>query len=1030
MSNADDNLINDFISDFVEEISPDVTNIENLLLGLRATKQFEEDINTIFRFFHNIKGLSGIFDCQSIQETFHLGENILSTLRKDNIRPEDKTIETLLATVDFLKDSFDYAKNEKNIPEKKSYQLLNELDTIGKSLAQEDYKKDDSKTQASEDQLRSKSSSGESIKISSEQGEQLMEIVSDFIQLQNRLLPEITELNDFLSIKNDIQRFSSQLQNFVLSIRLAPVKPMLAGLNRIVKTVAKELNKDVTLNILGGDTQLDRRILDLLREPFVHMVRNSIDHGIETPEERKALNKNKTSTIVIEASQQSGQVVLSISDDGKGIDPAKVIEKALTQNLITSERANQISEQDALQLIFEPGFSTSEEVSNYSGRGVGMDSVKFAVESVGGAVDIQSGLGTGTKITLTLPLTLAIVKSLTFKVGKQIYAVPQINVDEVVTASWLQSSGRMSVLSNGQIVIHIRDAGIPVVNLNQLFKAKSTKNDYGIFIVVKNKDKRMALKVDTIVGTRDFVSQPLPKQFSKIDIINGVNQLNNGEYIGLLDLSVISRLIEDIDLEQQKSIGIKKSKAKTSSETFRSQQKLVFIKSERNFAIPVQHIREVFEIDGKKVEKIADKQFLTYRDKTYPILRLAYHFGTDQLSPNSRYKILIAVCEDETAAIVCEEFHGIHRLPQEFSDFAKSKGILGTVTRNDCTYLVPNIHAVFELEFPEKFRRISMDDSKFTVMIVEDDRFFATTLADYLDAKGIKNIICYDGQEAKETLEEIFINNKVCKDTNIINYIISDNEMPKMSGVDLLRWIRKTKETKSLQFSMCTAFREKNLEMEIYKLGVDSLAGKLEFEKFIDIVVKQKENYDMGVHGAQQLSSQSTPFLGKTKDSTDNQRVLIFTINQRFFGIDITKVKEISSSSLPTKIPGTIKCASNMISFRGNPIPVLDLRIIDATEGSQLSPQQIVCQFDQQLCAIWVDHIVNVKRIETMDSSVGVSKSSFGNLSGLIGNFLWDKQKCIALIDDKRISVLLTKISDKTKSLGHELNEIIEIKSA
>lgn len=1019
------------IIEFINEVTTEVGNIENVLLGMEETQNLDNDLNAVFRFLHNVKGVSGMFGWVQLQEVFHLAEDILVHFRNQKARLTSECIELCLQTIDYFKESSAYFKEQGDFPPKKPYSLLHLLDKFGneikgiKDLGQTSQVKDDKAAAGG------KKEKDESIRISGQQAEELMEVVSSFIQLQNKLDVGLIDSSDSFALKSDIQRFSSSLQKFALSIRLSPLQPLLSSLGRIVNSASKDLGKKINLRISGGETQLDRRVLDLLRDPLIHMIRNSVDHGIEKPEERISSSKSATGTITIEAYQQAGQVVIVINDDGRGIDHQKLLKKALEKGVLTEAQAAQMGTKEILNLIFHPGFSTAESISNLSGRGVGMDTVKTSIESVGGSVLFETEVGTGTVFKLILPMTLAIVKSLTFSVEKQVYAIPQLNVEEVVTADMLKSSNELEMLDDGNFVIKRRKQVIPVVDLNKIFGSKQT-SEKGTYIIVRHRSSHFSLKVDEIHGTRDFVSQPCPPMFEKIDIISGVNQLNSGEYIGLIDLAVVEELVDlKGQLTKAASAHDNKEEGLTNSDIFRSQQKMVFFRSGRNFCVAVQNIKEVFNIHKSQLERLNETAFITHNGKTYPVVRCYTFFAQKEfIEQQDNYTILLVHRDEHQAAIVCEDFYGIHRLPGEFDDMVRDDGILGTTNLKGETYLVPDIRRLFELEFPDKYKSHGPHrKSKYTVMIVEDDKFFAANLSNYLKSHGFNYICCLDGLVAQETIKKLYFENIPITlddgtEVNEINYVITDFEMPRMNGIELLKWVRRTEEIKNLPVSMCTAVGDNSTMEEAKKLGVDFFAGKMKYDLFINHIINHKRQNDLGIDHVESMAT-----IEECEEKKElNKRILVFAVGEKLYGIDIIDLKEISTIKVSTTIPGMPHYASKIVPFRGNPIPVIDLRIIQnnlKNIPNEKEVQQIIAEFSGNICSLWVDKVYNVRRLEYMDKSKGINQRSFGTLSALTGSVVWDNEKdeCIALLQNEKVSKFIEIVVRKSKRITQNLIE-------
>lgn len=773
------------------------------------------------------------------------------------------------------------------------------------------------------------------------------------------------------------------------------------------------------MQITGGETQLDRRVLDMLRDPLVHMIRNSMDHGLETPEERVERKKTPDGLIVFEAFQQSGQVILTMSDDGRGIDPMRVKKKALEKGLITEAQVATMRDREAIKLIFLPGFSTAEKVTALSGRGVGMDAVKSAVESMGGTVDVESDFGRGTKVTLTLPLTLAIVKSLAFHVGKQMYAIPQTNVEEVITEAMARSSGQLATLQDSGRVLHLRKSVIPVVSLRKLLNTDSSGP--AIFVVVRYRGERFVLEVDRIAGPRDFVSQPLPRIYEPIDIISGVNQMNSGEYIALIDLAAVGSLVAQtgaVASDGKSGVGSANSDdpAQAISEIFRSQQKLVFFKSGKHFAVPVQAIRQVVQVSASALDSVGDRPYLLFNGKTYPVLRFSTLFGNGKLEERDEYTVLLVQRENCQAAIVCEDFLGIHRLPSEFEMLIRTEGIQGSVTLEGRAFLVANVSTIFAMEFPEEFKSKTSSGTAFHVLVVEDDPFFATALGDYLRAEGFTVSVAGDGLAGKELLEQSLVEGAAP-----INYVITDFEMPRMNGMELLRWIRHRAEFASMPVTMCTAVGDESTRREAQKLGVDHFSGKMKYEDILPHLIRRRKGEDIGVSAEMSHVTQVI-----SNDVEDGQRrVLTFQVGGHVYGIEIANLKEISTAAVPTLVPGVHACVSHMVGFRGHPIPVLDLRAlsrrVQGPSASGQNAEQVVARFGDQFCALWVDHVLNVRRLKSMDRSNGIlKKERQGQVFALVGTVLWDDEGPVSLLDGTRITSFLeyirgqmTRLSDR-----------------
>ena len=1011
----------DMLKDLFEEVSAGIANIQNLLISWSGGEAPGDAVDSIFRFFHNTKGTSGTFGLNRVEEIFHEAESLLSVLRNKNLKPDEEMLNLFLEVIDEFQKTAEVVLATGHEPAEKPYRILAGIQDCRKRA---DAEGEDAKEVKKEFNEKTQKKVDESIRISPHQYEDLIEIVSDFLHIENALMAKLGDDVESSGVRNDINRFSSALQNFVLKLRLSPIGPLLNGLNRVVTKVAQDTGKKVRLVIHGAETNLDRRVIEALRDPLVHMIRNSIDHGVESQDERVNLKKLLEATITLEAIQKSGQVIISVNDDGRGIDHERVKAKALEKGLISQGEASALTTSEALKLIFLPGFSTAEKVTNLSGRGVGMDAVKTAIEGLGGFVEVSSRLGAGTRVTLTLPLSMAIVKSLAFFVGEQRFAVPQTAVNEVIAYSLASSRKQLTTLQDGSRALLFNRQVIPVVSMRRLFKLKEDFSS-PVFIIVRQHDRLFALEVDTIIGPWNFVSQPMPGVYAKIDVIGGVHQLNSGEYICLVDLAALSNLIQPSDAH---GIGEKDNDSlKTVSDVFRSQQRLIFFFAGRRLALPVQNVRTVIEVPASAIERIGDKLFLLYEDRTYTIIRLNHHFSQGSLRPQEKYTAMIVSRGKYRAAIICEEFYGIHRLPSTFDPSLKVEGIHGAVTHEGEAFLVVHLDKCFELEFVDEFKDKKSRNYQFNVLIAEDDPFFASNLGEFLRGQGCTVDVAINGAIAQEKLSHsVSIANLEGK---TYDYVISDYEMPVMNGLQLLEWVRGHQKLSTLPFTLCTAVGDDFTKMQAEKMGVDFYSAKMRYGDILPYLhrrMKEKgiQNFE-AIH--EQENDPSTSLVnvqGASDSDVSSMRVLTFFIGGKPYAISIDSLREVSDSKVPTPVPGVMDFINHVVDFRGHPIPVLDLRVlacgglINNQSIDRSKAKQIVVNLPKLQVGLWVDEVVDIRRVQKMARSVGILKKDYGKfIAGLIGGIIWDKSSAYALLDVQRIDVFVKLIQSKTKTL-------------
>jgi two-component system chemotaxis sensor kinase CheA len=392
-------------------------------------------------------------------------------------------------------------------------------------------------------------SSAAKLRVDAERIDTVLNLVGELVIGKSMLMQSLTEFEkrfhkDPLRAKfADAMAFQarvlSDLQKSVMKIRMVPVDQMFRRFPRIVRYLAKSCAKEVALQISGEETDLDKTILDALSEPLSHLVRNSIDHGIETPTERLAAGKPAQGTVRLNAYHQGNQVVIECSDDGRGIDRYKLVSKAVETGILTHDDAERLSDAEALHLVFHPGLSTAEQVTAISGRGVGMDVAQTVVEQLKGTISIHSNTGIGTTFLLKVPLTLAIIKALMFRVADRIYAIPLASVVEIARAS-----GNDVHRVDQREVMQLRDQVLTLVRMRQLVSSGPVLASKKIFVIVVNLgDRRFGLIVDHLLGEEELVIKAIDDDFVSTDLVSGASILGDGSVVLILNLSaVVARL--------------------------------------------------------------------------------------------------------------------------------------------------------------------------------------------------------------------------------------------------------------------------------------------------------------------------------------------------------------------------------------------------------------------------------------------------------------------------------------------------------
>ena len=559
----------DLVREFITEAQEHLSTVERQMLLLEQEEMTSEGLNAVFRAFHTIKGLAGFLEFAHIQALAHEVETLLDLARNNKLQITP-------AVVDVMLDSTDVARQEiANIeamlgglpqpPTGVSEHLLQRIRdiSVGKPAAApqpehlpgEGFPLDNASStlayigperrhppaaQHFATQAGARHSDAASIRIDTGKLDQLMDMVGEMVIAQTLIghSPALADLKDakFLRELAHLAQITADVQRITTGMRMVPIGLQFQKTARMVRDLSRKAGKQIVLETSGEDTELDKTIAEELSDPLLHMVRNSIDHGIETPAERIALGKDPTARIRVSAYHQAGQIVLAISDDGRGLNCERILAKAQSNGLIAP--GAQLSENEIFQLIFEAGFSTAEKVTDISGRGVGMDVVRKHVQKLRGRIEIQSRAGQGTTFFLKLPLTLAIIEGLVVAVGAQRYVVPIFCVKEMLRPTPAMIT---TVQGKGEMAL-VRDRLLPVVRLHSRFQVepRTLALSEGVLIVAESEGRQFCLFVDDLVGKQEVVIKSLGQSFAHVVGVAGCAILGDGRVGLILDIDGVS----------------------------------------------------------------------------------------------------------------------------------------------------------------------------------------------------------------------------------------------------------------------------------------------------------------------------------------------------------------------------------------------------------------------------------------------------------------------------------------------------------
>ncbi len=639
---------------------------------------------------------------------------------------------------------------------------------------------------------RESSVANQSIRVNVDTLENLMTMVSELVLSRNQLMEMVRRLDDS-EFKVPLQRLSNvtaELQEAVMKTRMQPIGNAWQKLPRIIRDLSNELGKKIDLNMEGADTELDRQVLDLIKDPLTHMVRNSADHGLEMPEERLAAGKSETGNVTLRAYHEGGHIIIQIEDDGHGLNTDRIREKVIENGIATAAELEEKTEAQIHKYIFAAGFSTAAEVTNVSGRGVGMDVVRTNIELVGGNVDLVSVAGKGTTFTIKIPLTLAIVSSLIVESGAQRFAIPQLAVVELVRAK-ADSEARIEKI-NDTPVLRLRSKLLPLVYLDELLllnKNRKPDEDGNVppstaersesFVIVSQVGSaQFGIVVDTVFDTEEIVVKPSASMLRDINLFSGNTILGDGSVIMIIDPNGIAQCVSRevaAQLEDGPELDTHlMGEEKTSLLIFRAG-------GGEPKAVPLSLVTRLEEVAVDEVEMSDHKPVVQYRGKLMPLQKV---LPEQEMVTEGRQPILVFTDDGRSMGLVVDEIVDVVEAQLDMDITSESPGMLGSaIVREKATEIIDVGHFL-TLAFEDWFARADDGRSETAtgkrVLLVDDSPFFRNMLSPLLNAAGYRVTTAADPHDAFQLRDA----------GAVFDVIVSDIEMPGMDGFDFAEAVK------------------------------------------------------------------------------------------------------------------------------------------------------------------------------------------------------------------------------------------------
>jgi len=863
--------MDDLISEFITETTESLAVLDLELVKLEQNPNDSAILGNIFRIMHTIKGTCGFLGLPRLESVAHASENVLGKIRDKELEASSDAVTLILESLDVIKGLIDYLSSngsEGEGDDKPLIARLNQFAETGKIggapapvaapapppvAAPTDnsfpfFKGDDdpemeaaiakimaeraaappppAPAPVKEKEAAAPKAEGEagganqSIRVNIEVLETLMQMVSELVLTRNQLMQLVRtkEDKDFMTPLQQLSHITTELQDGVMKTRMQPIGNAWSKFPRLIRDLSHDLGKKIELKMVGAETELDRQLLEVIKDPLTHMVRNSCDHGLETPADRLKAGKAETGTVTLSAYHEGGHIIIVISDDGRGINIERVKQKAILGGIATEAQLAAMSEKQIAQFVFAAGFSTAEKVTSVSGRGVGMDVVKTNIEKIGGTIDLDSTWGKGSQVSVKIPLTLAIVSVLLVEVSGQKFAIPQINVSELVRVA---PDAELSIeMINDAPVLRLRNRLLPLAILSEILgfatdrKALLARDAY--IAVCKIGDSSFGIIVDRVFDTEEIVVKPVAGILKHITVYSGNTTLGDGSVIMILDPNGIAKTLGALE------IGV--SAEDTAAEKTRMEREsligfLLFSTGKgAPKAVPLELVSRLEEIDVKDIEVAGDYPVVQYRGELMRLITLGDDFS---MPDTGTVDVIVFTYDKKVAGLVVRDILDITYTPFAIkltSQDAKDHGYLGSmVVDGKSTDVVDVAHLLRDIigeamggSGPSLVRECHL-------LLVEDSPFFRSLTVPFLAAAGYRVTAIESAAEALALLGT---------PQGKFDMIVTDLEMPGMNGYEFASACRARPMLENLPIIAYTAAMTEEVVKKTQAVGMNDCIVK------------------------------------------------------------------------------------------------------------------------------------------------------------------------------------------------------------
>jgi two-component system chemotaxis sensor kinase CheA len=734
---------------------------------------------------------------------------------------------------------------------------------------------------------------------------------------------------------------------------MQPVGQILNKFERVVRDLSRSQEKKVQLIISGQETELDKTLIEAIKDPLTHLIRNAVDHGIELPQDRLKSKKNEQATLRLMALHENGKVSIKIQDDGRGIDHERIKLKAIEKEIITKEVADKMGVKELVNLIFAPGFSTAEQITDISGRGVGMDVVRTNIEKIGGEIEIQTLKGSGTTITLKIPLTMAIIPSLTISSNNKAYCIPQLNIVEFVMLDLSQKNSNLHQM-HGVNFFRLREKLIPIYSLASILEEDNksldqlSNSEFMNIVVVSGDGQEYGLIVDQIFDIEEIVVKPLSKNLKNLEYYSGVTVMGSGEIALILETSSIIKKVNPSRIKNESKTS--EDNTELAHRNDGTRDFLVFsLRDSKKYGISLSFIDRIEELSTKDLNFSGSRMFTKYRDQVMPLIDVQNCIDQSmQLKiQEDTVQVLVVNIHSHLVGLIVHNVFDTLTIINDIDEFANNHPALtGTVFVDTDAILILNLKHILNTI------NIQIEDKsdKKIIYHVDDSKMHKSVFKDIIETEFLNLFEVVSFTDPVEFLTYLKENKGVVKESSIL---MTDIDMPKMNGWDLVKEISANYSHLNLLVMSLTSRdrvedKEKSKELKILHHLLKF--NKTEIVKAINSSLGWENKAGTDIH--EKMTEQQKQFCG-------------FKIGNDTFAIPIENVQEVINAQFISSVPQSSFEVKGLINLRGQIVTSISLSdVFHYKHKIKEDHMNIIVKNNEGFASLMVDEILDVMDFE------------------------------------------------------------------